>query len=275
MTVAGIAGVAALLVATPGCGQVDESAQSGATLPTSTLEATELPDPSQDVTNRLDEVDAGEALALARAALADAASFRVSGSPTPQQTLDLVFVAGTRPVGGEPPSRVDAVEVEPSPRGVQGELTLDGATFSLVVADGAVYVRGHLDWLADEIDDSAQRTVGGKWLLLPESLAAGLDAFVDPKTFAEALLDPVGEVHSVGVSSVEGMPSVGVRWVDTEATAWLSGVDEPYPLLVERFGATASEGVLRFSEFDEPVTLAAPEESDVVVAPAPPDSSVG
>lgn len=261
-------GLASLVIVTPGCG--DARVATGS-VPSSSLAPTHVPDPADEVSNSLDEVTATEALGLARAALADAASFRVSGSPTPGQPLDLVFVAGTPPVGGEPPSRASASDVEPSARGVRGEVTQDGSTFSLLVVDGAVYVRGDLDWLADEIDDSARRTLGGKWLLLPESLAAGLDTFSDPEMFADALLDPVGPVRSVGVSVIDGTPAVGIRWIDTEATAWLSGVGEPYPLLVERLGATASDGVLRFSQVDEPVALSAPEASDVVVAPEPAD----
>lgn len=269
--VVAVAGIAGLLTLTPACGQVADPVPASMPAPSPSLAPMSVPDPADDVTNGLGDLAAEDALVLARDALAEAASFRVAGSPAPGQMLDLVFVAGTPTAGGEPPSRTDAPEAAASARGVRGEVTRDGSTFSLLVADGDVYVRGDLDWLADAIDSEARDTLGGKWLLLPASLAQGLETLGSPGSFADSLLDAAGPVRSVGVSLIDGTPAVGVRWVESEATVWLSGKGEPYPILVERLGATAEQGVLRFSDVDEPVTLAAPEAADVVVAPEPSD----
>lgn len=258
------AALVAVLAVVPGCAAANDPAAT----PSSTLEATEVVDPADAVTNGLDAASPEDALAQARAALAEAASYRVVGAPTEGEPLDLVFVTGTPPAAGEPPSTAtDAPQVEPSARGAVGTISQDGSTFSLRAVDGAAYVKGDLDWIADAVADSAERTLGGKWLLLPESLAQDLETFTDPQSFADAVLDPQGSVRSVGVSRIDGIPAVGVRFDDTEATAWISGVGTPYPLLVERLGATADEGVLRFTDVDEPVSVQAPRSQNVVVAP--------
>jgi hypothetical protein len=223
------------------------------------LQATAVPEPDEAVTNGIDEVSPDEALSQAREALLVADSFRVAGSPTAGAPLDLVLVAGER---GE----ADDGSVG---RGSVGKVSQSGSTFEMLAVDGAVHVRGNLTWLADAIGEDAQRTLGDKWLLLPESLAESLATFADPQAFVQAVLVPVGPVQSVGVSVIDGVPAVGVQFVDSEATAWISGTGEPYPLLVERRGATATDGVLRFSDIGAQVTISAPPAADIVVAPEP------
>lgn len=249
---------AALVVALTGCGSGSAESPAAGPSPTglSAASATAVPDLADAVTNGVDEVDAATALDEALAVLEQSAGYRVSGSPSAGAPLDLTFSAGETAASGE----AGAVG-----RGARGTLTQDGSTFEVLAVDGAVYVRGNLDWLADEVAESARRTLGDKWLLLPDESAQSLATITDPDAFADAVLTPTGTVQSVGVSEIEDVPAVGIRYLDTDATAWLSGVGEPYPLLVERLGATATDGVLRFSDVDEPVTLTAPDADQVVV----------
>lgn len=260
-TVAKVAlALAAGLVALTGCGDVTGATTAGGTDPESSAtglaaaSATAVPDLADTVTNDLDDVDAATAIDRALAALESAVGYRVSGSPTAGAPLDLTFSAG-QVVPGRPGT---------VGRGARGTLTQDGSTFEVLAVDGAVHVRGNLDWLADEVADSARRTLGDKWLLLPKASAESLATITDPDTFAEAVLAPAGSVQSVGVSMIDDVPAVGVRYLDNAATAWFSGVGEPYPLLVERLGATATDGVLRFFEVGQPVRLTAPQDDQVV-----------
>ncbi len=248
------------------------SAEPPGATPQPTLVPTVLANPDEDISNGIDELTPQEALDQAREALEFAASYRVSGAPTAGAPLDLVFVAGEVVEGVDPPDEAgDEAEPARVGRGSVGTVSQDGSTFKLRAVDGDVYVQGNLEWLADTVVDDAARTLGDKWLLLPESVSADLVAFTDPAAFAEAVLSPTGSLQSVGASVIDGTPAVGIRFLDSEATAWIAGVGEPYPVLVERLGATATDGVLRLSDFDEDVTLAAPEASDVVVASSPPD----
>lgn len=247
--------------------------------------ATEVVAPADAVTNGIDEVGPEQALELALDALLDATSYRVSGAPTAGAPLDLVFVAGQDPStpalstaqpspSGAPsaapsPSATDAVEPEAVGRGSQGFVSQDGSTFDLLVVDGDAYVRGNLDWLAAAVDAEARRTLGEKWLLLPESVAQTLAPFTDPELFATAALTTDGSVQTVGVSLIDGSPALGIRFLNSEATVWLAGVGEPHPILIERLGATAADGVLRFSDVGADVTLQAPPADQVVVAAEP------
>lgn len=250
------------------CGSSDEPVRQ---TPQPTLVPTALADPAEAISNGIDEVTPQEALAQAREALLFATSYRVSGAPTAGAPLDLVFVAGEAIEGLEASADAgDGSEPARAGRGSVGTVSQDGSTFKLRAVDGDVYVQGNLEWLADTVVDDAARTLGDKWLLLPESVSADLVAFTDPSAFAEAVLSPTGSLQSVGASVIDGTPAVGIRFLDSEATAWVAGVGEPYPVLVERLGATATDGVLRLSGFDEAVTLTAPDASDVVVAPSPP-----
>jgi hypothetical protein len=264
-----LATVGMAVTATAGCETPGDTVDAG---PSASVRATEVADPADAVTNGIDDMAPDEALDQARAALAAAESFRVTGSPTQGQTLDLVFVAGSAVDSAEPTSRESDAEVgdaDPPARGARGTVSQDGSTFQLRSVDGAVYVRGDLDWLADEVATGAARTLGGKWLLLPQEAAQDLTAFADPAAFIDALLTAQGALQWVGASVIAEVPAVGIRVVDSEATVWLSGIDMPYPLLVERLGATAEQGVVRFDEIDEPATLSAPRTENVVVAPEP------
>jgi len=269
--------VAVLAVGSSGCGS-DSGGSGGAGEsgqgPSPALTATTPAQAADLVTNGVDDLGASRALEEAMRGLGELSTYRVAGSPTAGAPLDLVFVAGT-PLG---PSRPQATPpADPGEgrtgRGVQGTLTRDGSTFELLAVDSAVYVRGNLDWLAATVGEDARRTLGDKWLLLPPSLARDLEAVTDPDAFAEAVLAPTGDVDSVGVSLIEGEPALGVRYLDNEATAWVAGTGPVLPVLVERLGATATDGLLRFFDFDADVVLQAPPAESIVVVPEPPAPS--
>ena len=235
---------ALVAVASAGCGGTDPD--PGLTVD-ATSSASPVLEPQDQVTNGIADVGAEEALARSRDALSAAASFRVAGSPSRGAPLDLTYVSTDELVGSS------------------GTVSQGGSTFDLRAVNGEVFVRGNLDWLADTVAEGATRTLGDSWLLLPESLTAELTLFVEPSALIDSLLVPSGPVRSVGVAVIDDVPALGVQFVDTEATVWLSGDGEPYPLLVERLGATATDGVLRFSEYDADVTVAPPRAEDVVV----------
>ena len=246
-----------------GCGGAEESGGAGQASPPA---ATPVADPAEQVTNDVDQLAPDTVIEQALANLADASSYRVVGAPTAGAPLDLVFSAGAALT--RPGASVDAGSGRLG-RGVQGTLTRDGSTFEVLAVDGTVYVRGNLDWLGSAVEDDARRTLGEKWLRLPPATAEELGTVTDPEAFAAALLTPDGPVQSVGVSLVEDQPALGIRYVDTGATTWVTATGAILPLLVERVGATATDGVLRFSDIDAEVTVTAPPADQVVEVPAP------
>ena len=235
--------VAALASLATGCagGDPDQSAV------TATATATAVPDPTALVTNGVDEIGADEAVGVAREALLDATSFRVAGSPNRGTPLDLVYVSTDEVVGST------------------GTVTQGSSTFELRAVNSDVFVRGNLDWLAETVAEDATRTLGESWLLLPDEVAGELDVFVDPQLLVDTLLVPGAPVRRVGVSLIDDAPALGVQYVDSEATVWIAGEGPLLPVLVERLGATATDGVLRISDIDDTVDLEPPPADEVVV----------
>jgi len=171
----------------PGCATGEDDLDGSAP----TVTSTPLPDPAAAVTNGVDGRPADAVLDQALANLLAAGSYRVSGSPSADEPLDLRYAAGAtlaRPddggSGADPTAAVG--------RGVTGTLTTQGSTFEILAVDGQVFVRGDLTWLSTQVAPEALTTLGQKWLLLPRSAAVALASFVDPDLFATALLDPQG-----------------------------------------------------------------------------------
>ncbi len=214
---------------------------------TATATATAVVDPAALVTNGIDERSADEAVELARDALVDATSFRVAGSPEQGTPLDLVYVSSDEVVGST------------------GTVTQGSSTFELRAVSSDVFVRGNLDWLAETVAEDATRTLGESWLLLPDEVAGDLAVFVDPLLLVDTLLVAGGPVRRVGVSLIDEAPALGVQYVDSEATVWIAGEGPTVPVLVERLGATATDGVLRISDVDADVDLSPPPADQVVV----------
>jgi hypothetical protein len=230
---------------------------------------TPVPDPEAEVTNGVLERPVETVLEQSVATLASLRSYRVTGSPTQGDPLDLTFATGTALTRPDATPAADAV----IGRGVRGTLTLDRSTFEILAVDGSVYVRGDLRWLTDEVTQDARRTVGSKWLLLPPAAATRLEAITDADAFARAVLLSDGEVESVGVAEIGDQPALGIRSLETRGTVWVAGTGPVLPLQVEREGATERDGVLTFGEFDERVVLRPPRAENVVaVVPAPPAS---
>ena len=241
--VAGVALVLSGSLAGVGCAGGDPDAS----VVSASVSATAVLDPAALVTNGINEGTADEAISRARDALLAASSFRVAGSPSRGAPLDLVYS-----------SEEDLV-------GSQGTVTQSESTFELLAVNADIYVRGNLDWLAEAIAEEAPRTLGESWLLLPAAAGADLAVFADPQLLVDSLLVPQGPVRSVGVSLIDGQPALGVQYVDSEATVWVAGDGEPYPVLVERLGATATDGVLRLTAFNADVELAPPPADQVVI----------
>ena len=235
--------MAALAAVATGCTGADPD-QSAVT---ATATATAVVDPTSLVTNGVDELGADEAVDVARDALLDAASFRVAGSPNRGTPLDLVYVSNNEVVGST------------------GTVTQGSSTFELRAVNSDVFVRGNLDWLTETVAEDATRTLGESWLLLPDEVASDLAVFADPALLVDTLLVPGGPVRRVGVSLIEDAPALGVQYVDSEATVWIAGDGPLVPVLVERLGATATDGVLRISEVGEDVDLEPPPADQVVV----------
>jgi hypothetical protein len=256
----------ALVAAALGASACSSAQDGGAAGASPAVSGTPLPDPEAEVTNGVLDRPVDTVLEQAVATLAGLRSYRVTGSPTQGDPLDLVFATGTALTRPDATPAADAV----IGRGVRGTLTRDRSQFEILAVDGSVYVRGDLRWLADVVTQDARRTVGSKWLLLPPAAATRLETLTDADAFAQAVLLSDGEVESIGVAEIDGRPALGIRSLQTRGTVWVAGTGPVLPLQVEREGATERDGVLTFSEFDERVVLRPPRADNVVAVTATP-----
>jgi hypothetical protein len=178
---------------------------------------------------------AGQIVADAQAAVADATTVHVSGSADTNLAVNLHLVAG---------------------KGGQGRITSNGLTFDIIrVGDSAYFKGGGAFWR--QFGGAAAATLfKGRWLKAPAS--SGRLASLGPLTDIDQLFTAIFSSHGkfkVGKeTTINGKPVVAV--VDTEegGTLFVSTTGKPYPLGLRKTGS----GSIVFDEWDTPVKLAAP-----------------
>jgi hypothetical protein len=191
--------------------------------------------------NGLDQVSAEQALTTVLATLAAKDSYRVTGTSTSGEAIDISFVdaGATGTVGsGEP--------------------------VTLVALDGRLYVTGDADFMATNVGKDAAERMAGKWLLLPPDATSEFSIFADGETFAQTVLDARGAVEMSGVREVNGVPAVGLVFPKTGGTLWVAARGDPLPIQFEEKGASAGAGVLTFTDFGADVAIKAPPADSVV-----------
>ncbi|MFW6091162.1 MAG: hypothetical protein ACODAF_04755 [Actinomycetota bacterium] len=203
----------------------------------------------QSAENGLDDLTPSEAVASVMDTLETEGSFHVTGTMDEGAAIDMTFVVGEGATG------------------TIGDSADDPTPVKLVSADGRIYISGDEQFLAQTVGDEAAETIGGKWVLLGEELAAQFDVLADGRRFAEALLGSSdGQVRVTGVRDVDGSAAVGLLFRDSGTTLWVAAEGDPIPLRLEKKGASGGTGVLRFTDVGADVDLTAPAAEEVVDA---------
>ncbi|PSL01885.1 hypothetical protein CLV30_112125 [Haloactinopolyspora alba] len=192
--------------------------------------------------NGIADVAPEKALERAISAMESTGSYRVKGTTTDGNALNIVFEVGVGSTG----------------------TIKSGNPVKLVSVQGAVYVRGDEESMKALVGDDVEATIGDRWLALSPKSSSGFSIFSDGATFAEAVLGAAAPSRITGVSEVDGKLAVGLLFPDTGATLWVAATGEPLPLRFEEKGATAGKGVLTFSNFGADVEVTAPAEDEVL-----------
>lgn len=195
-------------------------------------------------------------LARARAALANASSVHIHGSGrSAGQPLSLdLRIAGKD--------------------GATGTMTLptaaDGSTekvrIELIVIGATAYLKGsRLLWLGLLRDQSIVDKLAGKWVRtsVTTERVKPLLATTDLAELAKELVKPENRLAAGTAKQIRGVRTVGV--VDqgaTGSTVYVATQGQPVPVQIVATGQ--QESVLDFTEYGEPVELAAPDPADVV-----------
>ena len=114
-----------------------------------------------------------------------------------------------------------------------------------------------------------EQAVGDKWVVVPSD--SQIDSFCDLDSFLDSFDDDSdssdGPSENEGVESVGGIDAVKVSGKNKDGqqqAAWVA-VDDPHHLLKFELGEGGdTTGTVTFTEFDDPVDVQKPADSDVV-----------
>jgi hypothetical protein len=185
-----------------------------------------------------------EIVAAAKAAADGASSVRVAGSSVAAGTpitLDLTLVAG---------------------KGGRGRLAENGLSFELIEIDHTIYISGSPAFYSHFAGSAAAQLLQGKWLKAPASNAsfAGLSSLTELRKLLDAALATSSKsLVAAGTSTINGHAVVGVKDPTQSGTLYVATKGKAYPVEITKGGVGG--GTITFSEWDKPVTLAAPANS--------------
>lgn len=192
--------------------------------------------------NGIDKLSPSEALDRSLDAMQATGSYRVSGTTNAGNAIDISFKVGV---------------------GAMGTVTTDNPV-KLVVINGVVYVTGDPASLAAQVGADVDKTIAGKWLLIPADATTNFSIFVDGTTFATAVLGAEAPAEITKPTEVDGTLAVGLLFADSGATLWVAATGAPLPLRFEEKGASAGRGILTFADFGADIAIAAPPDGAVV-----------
>jgi hypothetical protein len=181
-----------------------------------------------------------EIVAATRAAGENASSVHVSGSIVSASapiTLDMDLVRG---------------------KGGRGQLSEGGLSFELIETEGTVYIKGSPTFYSHFAGSAAAQLFQGKWLKAPagSSNFASLTSLIELRQLLGSALASHGKLVKSASTTAEGQQAVGVTDTSQGATLYVARTGEPYPIEIVKGGA--SGGKIRFSHWNEPVSLTAP-----------------
>jgi hypothetical protein len=156
--------------------------------------------------------------------------------------------------------------------GGQGSITVEGKTLQIIATGDKVYIKSDATFWEENIGAEAAAQLGDKWLEVPATGSAFSDvaSVADYDQVIGGLLEPSGEITKGQVAEAEGQPAVALN--SENGTLWVATTGLPLPLLIEQQGSDG--GRATFTEWDAPVTVAAPPADQVVTEDSLPLPSV-
>jgi hypothetical protein len=181
-------------------------------------------------------------LADAKAAASSASSAHVSGqlvsNGTPV-TLDLAMVRG---------------------KGAKGSAAINGLQFDAVRIGDVVYIHGSDDFYKHFAGAAIAQLLHGRWVKASTNRPQ-FRSFA-PLTDIRALLTKVSESHGKlgndGKTTYKGQQVVAIRDSSDNSKLYVAATGKPYPVAIVG-GKSGQTGTITFSDWSEPVSLAAPK----------------
>jgi hypothetical protein len=181
---------------------------------------------------------AGQILTDVRAAVSDASSVHLAGhvSSTTAVTLNLHL---TR-TGGS------------------GTVSSKGLAIRVTRIGNAVYFTGTKAFYRHFTNAAGVALLDGKWLKVPatDSRFGAFSRLTDMRALLGQVLKPAGTVVKVRTRTLHGVRVIGLRDSADNGTLYVSATGVPYPVEIVNTGA--HPGLVKFDNWDQPVTLRAP-----------------
>lgn len=147
-----------------------------------------------------------------------------------------------------------------SGKGAIGSMAENDLSFKLITVDGEAYINGTPSFWKQFGGASAAQLLQGHWLRAPAGSGdfASFSALTDLHRMLTALLARHGALSKGARTTLRGRPVITVRDAAKGGTLYVATTGKPYPLQISN---SSNGGQLSFSEFNQPVKLAAPADS--------------
>jgi hypothetical protein len=190
--------------------------------------------------NGVSAKSATQILASAEAAVKGAKSVHVSGSVVSSGqpiTLDLHIASG---------------------RGGIGQMSENGLSFQIVDLAKTVYVKGSPAFWRHFGGDAAAQIFQNKWLKGPATGSlASFAALTNLPQLLGKILSTHGTLTKGATTTIAGQKVVAVDDAGQRGTLYVAVQGPPYPVQISKPGGDG--GKLVFNQYDQPVTLTAPQ----------------
>ena len=187
--------------------------------------------------NGVSSMTAQQILVQMEKAVGNATSVHVTGGGGTESSaisLDLQLVAG---------------------KGGAGHVESGGFSFDLVKTGGKLYVKADKAFLTKYAGKAAP-LLEGKWFVVTAKTAdfTTFTSFTDLVQLTNGIVSSAGTVTKGSTSKIDGQPAIGIT-SSKGGTLYVATTGPAYPLELQP--ATGSGGI-KFTDWDEPVTLTAP-----------------
>ncbi len=180
----------------------------------------------------------------------------VSAASTAIAGVSAVHVSGSTTSGG---STIDLNLDLVNGKGGRGTLSENGLSFQMISVGGTVYVDGSDTFWRRFGGNAAAQLFHGKWLRAPATgnFASFAQLASVSKLFAGLLSH--GTLSKGSTATINGRQAIAVTDTGQGGTLYVATTGKPYPLEISKSGANG--GKIEFTNFNEPVSLAAPANS--------------
>jgi hypothetical protein len=146
-------------------------------------------------------------------------------------------------------------------KGGRGKISEKGLSFEVIVVGSITYIKGNSSFYKHIGGNAAAQLFQGKWLKAPSTSGelAQLGALADLHELINKELSSHGTLAKGSTTTIGGQRAIAVRDITKGGTLYVAVTGKPFPIEITKSGAEA--GVIRFEEWNKPVSIKAPSDA--------------